>query len=922
MVLNGEIFTLYPVGSARLRILPFRKGRRPGPIDTLVFRILQATQIGMRMGISLSQTSVSELDACIREDLLTYVDYSESQRRCFSYPQYLVDERVLCPISPTVFPELGILPMSIAGNSDSQDLENRFGDIVVMRISDQHFQDNRFYRSNESGQGRTEPHKYNGVIDPNRPRGRSQIEFIKLRQHSLSSTLIQVMRVQDVISFGKRIVEPLHPVAHLASPQTKFIVIEYTDGGSSKYYGPFEFSTNSDGSFKIRSSNDFDRIIAAIDKSDCKTSIDLRDKNGKVVASFLSSEEIREAFLRSNSKYDWLPDEELISLIAKVAKSDPLNLTKSESRALRTFIQKATELSAAFELTDDRRERMVDLISGADAWNELPDELKKAAIASAPVNLLADYVLSDENFRSFYDRVIENEEVRLAVEKRRALYTNEIEELEGKAREAKAEAEKFQNELDALNACWDARIAEQTKEISEKASEKKAELESLADEVEGAREELKRIQDDKAVVAAQIRSVVQSMTDDVTLSKKILENEMIRQVIQAVAPAQIIAAEPAVLQEKEETNSESSAKRSFFFLEGEDEASPKEMLEGITHGITELADRELTPNEVANLLICVTQGYITTLAGMPGTGKTSLVGILAGALGLTNPAQPRFCELSVEKGWTSYRDYIGYFNPFKNSLEKTSAEIFDAFALLNEEAGADLTKVPPYLFLLDEANLSSIEHYWSPFLRSCDNFATEDTIVPLGGSEVFRVPRHTRWIATVNFDYTTEELSPRFLDRSWVITLGSKIFDFDSDDLIREPHDFSSQPAISYANLQRVFGTRRDSTPAQEQQTKLREVLEACARHKWTVSPRSQRMMGNYIQTAAELMDLGTADDAYAPVDFAVTQKILPLVNGPADRIQSFVDDLSEIGGLPRMVERLSRMRELGEESGFYQYFA
>lgn len=276
--------------------MPFRKGHWPGPIDTLVFRILQATQIGMRMGISLSQTSVSELDACIREDLLAYVDYSESQRRCFSYPQYLVDERALCPISPTVFPELGILPMSIAGNSDSQDLESRFGDIVVMRISDQHFQDNKFYRYNENGQGRTEPHKYNGVIDPNRPRGRSQIEFVKLRQHSLSSTLIQVMRVQDVISFGKRIIEPVHPVAHLASPQTKLIVIEYADEGSSKYYGPFEFSTNSDGSFKIRSSNDFDRKIAAIDKDGCKTSIGLRDKHGKVVASFLSSEEIREAF--------------------------------------------------------------------------------------------------------------------------------------------------------------------------------------------------------------------------------------------------------------------------------------------------------------------------------------------------------------------------------------------------------------------------------------------------------------------------------------------------------------------------------------------------------------------------------------------------------------------------------------------------
>ena len=908
-------------GLRTARVISLRVGAAdPAPLIHL-FRILQAAQIGMRMGISLSQTPVSELDECVREDLLAYVHYTGSLGRCFSFPQYLMDGQTIRPISSSVFPEVGILPMAIAGGSDSQEVENRFGDVVVMRISDSRIQENKFYQHSENGQGGTERHWYNGKIDPTAPRGRSQIEFTKLSQHSLSSTLVQIMRVQDVVSFEVQISEPLHPTAHLASPQTKYIIIEYGDEESSTYYGPFEFSTNPDGSFKILSSNVFDRKIAAINKADCKTLISLRDEDNKVIALFTSFEEIREEFGKSKSQFDWLPDDELIALIAKITRKDPINFTKAQSRTLRTFIQNAADLSATFELTDDRKKRMVRLISKAETWDELPNELKRAAIASAPVDLLADYVLSDENFRSFYDRVIENEDVRHAVEKRRALYTSEIEELESKAQEAKAEAEKLQNELDTLNARWDARIAEQTKEISERASEKKAELESLTTEVEEAGEELKRIQDDKAVVAAQIRSVVQSMTDDVTLSKKILENEMIRQVIQAVAPAQIIAAETTSPQE-EETNSELSAKHSFSFLEGEDEMSPKEMLEGITHGITELADRELTPNEVANLLICVAQDYITTLAGMPGTGKTSLAGILAGVLGLTNPAQSRFCELSVEKGWTSYRDYIGYFNPFKNSLEKTSAEVFDAFALLNEEADAELTNVPPYLFLLDEANLSSIEHYWSPFLRSCDNFATEDTVVPLGGSEVFRVPQHTRWIATVNFDYTTEELSPRFLDRSWVITLDSKIFDFDSYDLIRRPYDFSSQPAISYANLQRAFGIKRDPTPAQEQQTKLREVLEACARHKWIVSPRSQRMMSNYIQTAAELMDLGTADDAYAPVDFAVTQKILPLVNGPADRIQSLVDDLSEIGGLPRMAERLARMRELGEESGFYQYFA
>lgn len=97
--------------------------------------------------------------------------------------------------------------------------------------------------------------------------------------------------------------------------------------------------------------------------------------------------------------------------------------------------------------------------------------------------------------------------------------------------------------------------------------------------------------------------------------------------------------------------------------------------------------------------------------------------ILAEVLGLKNAASKRFVEVPVEKGWTSYKDFIGYYNPFSESLEKSNPVAFDALSLLSaecEQGVADGDAVP-YLFLLDEANLSSIEHYWSPFLRACDS---------------------------------------------------------------------------------------------------------------------------------------------------------------------------------------------------------
>lgn len=874
----------------------------------------------MVMGLQLAQSGITQIEPCVGKDLLTYVDYPDAGRRCFSRPQYLVDRQTLQPIEMQTFPELGVLPMTIAETSSPQKMKGRFGDIVIMKINDGHIHENRFYIYGTSSQGE-EYYKFNGIIDPDRTRGRSQIEFTKLRQHPLSSVLVQVMRIQDFVSFETQITEALHPVSRAADPQTKLIVIEYADGAESMYYGPFEFSLNSDGSFRIDSSSIFDRKIAAFDITECKTSIELKNLRNDTVATFISFEEMRAAFGNATVEYDWLPDGELLAVIAKVARSEPINLTKAQARALRAKIQDSSELSATFMVTDERVDRMLRLIGNAEAWNDLPDELKKGALASAPSDLLAEYVLKDENFQSFYDRVIENQSVRLEVDKRRMAYTAEIEGLKHTLENMRAEQGLLQEQIDELTDQRDERILEQTREIDRLTIEKREELEGLAAQVEEAELSLKQAQDDKAVVTAQIRSVVRSMTNDMTLSTKILENEMIRQIVQAIAPAQTVV-ENGTGDQAPKAPAKPECQFIYSFGEHDDQASPKEVLQEIYYGITELADRELTANEVANLLICTTQGYITTLAGLPGTGKTSLAEILAGVLGLTNPASPRFCELSVEKGWTSYRDYIGYFNPFKNGLEKTNAEVFDAFLMLERESAADgVDKVPPYLFLLDEANLSSIEHYWSPFLRACDTFAKADAVVPLGGSEVLRVPQHVRWLATVNFDYTTEELSPRFLDRSWVIRLDSKSFDFENEELNRDPHDFGSQPAFSYGTLLRAFGVRSDAAPAQAQQTKLREVLEVCAKHSWAISPRSKRMIGNYIQTAAELMDMSTAESAYAPVDFAVSQKVLPQLSGSAERLKGLVDDLVAIGGLPHMAERLTQMQELGEDSGFYQYF-
>ena len=65
------------------------------------------------------------------------------------------------------------------------------------------------------------------------------------------------------------------------------------------------------------------------------------------------------------------------------------------------------------------------------------------------------------------------------------------------------------------------------------------------------------------------------------------------------------------------------------------------------------------------------------------------------------------------------------------------------------------------------------------FCALCDSFRGGSFELSLGGNHSFKVPSYLRFIATVNFDHTTEELSPRFLDRSWVVTLDPQALDLD-----------------------------------------------------------------------------------------------------------------------------------------------
>lgn len=180
---------------------------------------------------------------------------------------------------------------------------------------------------------------------------------------------------------------------------------------------------------------------------------------------------------------------------------------------------------------------------------------------------------------------------------------------------------------------------------------------------------------------------------------------------------------------------------------------------------------------------------LVILSGPSGTGKSSLVTEIANAI---KGAKARI--IPVQSSWTDTQDLIGYFNPIDKSFVGTP--FMEALA----DAAREEEKDNLHLICLDEMNLAHVEHYFSEFLsireqknpniqlynkrfflkakEMLDNDSTLTTEQQLIAKELveryphkFQIPKNVRFIGTINMDQTVKSLSPKVIDRSFIIEI-------------------------------------------------------------------------------------------------------------------------------------------------------
>lgn len=353
-----------------------------------------------------------------------------------------------------------------------------------------------------------------------------------------------------------------------------------------------------------------------------------------------------------------------------------------------------------------------------------------------------------------------------------------------------------------------------------------------------------------------------------------------------------------------------------------------ELVEYLLASVTQYRP-DYTRNEILNIFISITQNFLTVFSGEPGTGKTSICNIVAHILGTSQIPSfiqdgegielSRYVPISIERGWTSKRDFIGYYNPLSQAFEQTNKHLYDGLRLLDAEGERSRY---PYIVLLDEANLSPIEYYWADFMNVCDSDSRFSKIT-LGDDIQLKIPATLRFVATINNDDTTERLSPRLIDRAALIRLPDVPYARIEDENLA---DTSFVKAVEWENLQAVFAPDTSLDLDKVPDDIYNGICKLFRENKFSISPRVDRAIRRYWAVAKNLFESESGNDAtIIALDYVVAQKLLPKINGSGKAYSDFLgkfQELCEKSNLEKSRTVLTNIIKRGETSmGYYQYF-
>lgn len=660
-----------------------------------------------------------------------------------------------------------------------------------------------------------------------------------------------------------------------------------------------------------------------IDKS-ILISAQIDNKEYSYITSYL---ELRDNFKHIWEEVDFINNNSLLKEILSVHKKGE---KQKNLRSKTEIVELQKEIRDVYGKNTQnlRVERALDLLHDAEAkLDSQMNEFKSIVNEWLPSDKGQEYLLKLTNesneavaaLQKITDD-IDTERKRLADinrqkevnEKQMAELKNNFNSLKEEIFELETRKNDIAEEQSRVNLeMFDEKFKEREKELEKIESEisnKSTELSSICKNIEVANEiEAIRKERDTAEMlrnsykqAADKMERVLNDTGDIKLNEKIVEHSALLKILKSGG-------------ERPDTESEKEyCPLKYVSLDAS--VSGKNLIGAIKKKLNDNDDgRQFEELEIVNLLICVQQNLLTILHGAPGSGKTSSAIKLAQAMELLNDSNEQsdhFLNIAVARGWVSSRDFIGYFNSLKGAYQPARTGFYRFLRAGHDSRSAEGLR----LVLLDEANLSPIEHYWSDFIGMCDPEGFSKSIDSgMKGGERLIYPnrdRNLRFLATINNDETTESLSPRLLDRVPLINMDIRHQKI--DDVWDGINEILLDGSIRFDHLNNFFGDKAKDLNkfkvvdldeltitsnflihATKIDRNLGEVIN--------ISNRKRNAMSAYINRASDYMDEVVAQD------YAIAQFIIPLIKGEQfgfkSRLQNLIENAEK--------HRLNRTEEL-----------
>lgn len=341
-------------------------------------------------------------------------------------------------------------------------------------------------------------------------------------------------------------------------------------------------------------------------------------------------------------------------------------------------------------------------------------------------------------------------------------------------------------------------------------------------------------------------------------------------------------------------------------------------------------------HDLVNFYTCLKTGAIVVLAGLSGTGKSSLVRLFAQAI------DAEFRLVPVKATWNDDTDLLGFFHPDKRRYYSTP--FLDTLV----EANANPNRL--FFICLDEMNLARVEYYLSDFLSVLEQGeerklslysrhewelckvdleqyqrALADGAISheewqrrersiLAYSADLRIPHNIFFCGTVNIDETTHPFSDKVLDRSQIIQFTDAPF----RDLQDRSH--AALPVqLRFSQWETFCQPAGGSQLSSSWFNDINGYLRVGGFH---FGHRVKRHIEDYCRFAhSSGLFNGLHEDAI--VDLQIVQKILPKIRGiRTDKVERMFTQLNQFcsSRYPQASNRL-RIMETMDPINYWQVF-